>query len=171
LGGHVILEALDDLPDSCLVVLIGTPPLRSVGDVGGAFLPSPTLGIVQRGVVSSSDADVWARSCTSLGSKCPAWLKTDFERTDPQARTGLVDSLVAGAFKNEWDQVAAAATPVTVVVGEEDPFINKGFFEDSSLLQNVWGNRVEVLAGAGHMAHWDSHKEFNGILAARIQGA
>lgn len=169
LGGHVVLEALNDVAGDCVALLIGTPPLRSVADMGNAFVPSPVLALVQQGVVSSSEADTWARNCTSLGSDYPEWLRTDFERTDPQARIGLVSSLLGGAFKNEWDQVAGASRPVTLVLGEKDPFINKGFLEDKALLRNVWGQRVELLAGAGHMAHWDTHQDFNQILAARIQ--
>jgi pimeloyl-ACP methyl ester carboxylesterase len=90
------------------------------------------------------------------------------ERTDPAARIGLVTSLASGAFKNEWDQVSMAKLPVTLIVGADDPFVNKDFL-GWPLLRNLWGQRIETLSGAGHIAHWDNDVAFNAILADRIQ--
>jgi hypothetical protein len=59
------------------------------------------------------------------------------ERTDPAARIGLITSLASGAFKNEWDQVAMAKLPVTLIVGADDHKASfeisfSGVFESSS---------------------------------------
>jgi pimeloyl-ACP methyl ester carboxylesterase len=164
LGGHVILEALNELDVRAEAVLLGAPPLRSVGDLAEAFMPSPALGLIQKGSVSAAEAELWARSCSRFGTDHPGWLKTDFERTDPAARTGLITSLSLGAFKNEWNEVDAAEWPVTLVVGADDPFINKDFLSNSSLLRNVRERRVEVIPGAGHMAQWDAPDLFNQFL-------
>jgi pimeloyl-ACP methyl ester carboxylesterase len=168
LGGHVVLEVLNDLEMPASAVIVGTPPIRSAEDIGKAFLPSPALALIQKGSVTSDEAETWAKNCTCLGARYPPWLKSDFERTDPAAREGLIRSLVSCPFKNEWDQVSAAKIPVTLVVGADDPFINKDFLEKPPL-QNLSEGRIEILPGAGHIAHWDAHVAFNEILAARIE--
>lgn len=168
LGGHVVLEALNELTITASAVLVGTPPLRSVGDMGGAFLPSPALALIQKGPISAAEAETWAMSCTCLGPQYPRWLKSDFERTDPAARIGLIASLASGAFKNEWDQVSGAKIPVTLAFGTNDPFINRGFL-GGPLLLDLCGQRIEILSGAGHIAHWDADMAFNEILADRIE--
>jgi pimeloyl-ACP methyl ester carboxylesterase len=169
LGGHVILEAINELEGRAEAVLVGAPPLRSIADFAEAFLPSPALGLIQKSSVSTEEADLWARSCTRSGVDYPDWLRTDFERTDPAARIGLIKSLSVGAFKDEWNEVQAAKSPVTLVVGADDPFINRGFLGKLSLLRNVNAQRVELIPGAGHMAHWDAPERFNEIVANRIQ--
>ncbi|SRR5258706_10541156 len=168
LGGHVILEALNELTTTTSAVLVGTPPLRSIEDMGSAFLPSPALALIQKGPISAAEAEIWAMSCTCAGPQYPHWLKSDFERTDPAARIGLINSLGSGTFKNEWDQISVAKIPVTLVFGAEDQFVNKSFLV-GPLLQNLWGKRIETLSTAGHMAHWDSDQAFNYIIADRIQ--
>jgi pimeloyl-ACP methyl ester carboxylesterase len=168
LGGHVVLEVLSELTITASAVLVGTPPLRSIADMSAAFLPSPALALIQKGEISAEEAETWAMSCTCLGPQYPQWLKSDFERTDPAARIGLINSLGSGAFKNEWEQISVAKIPVTLVFGAEDRFVNKSFLV-GPLLQNLWGKRIETLSTAGHMAHWDSDRAFNDIIADRIQ--
>jgi pimeloyl-ACP methyl ester carboxylesterase len=165
LGGHIVLEALNESNAATAALIVGAPPLRSMADMADAFLRSSALELIQRGPVSEAEAKVWAQNCTCLGANYPEWLKTDFQRTDPVARIGLITSLASGAFKDEWREVQAAKMPVALIVGGNDPFINKDFLRDASLLTNVRDSRVEIISSAGHMAQWDAPVEFNEILA------
>jgi pimeloyl-ACP methyl ester carboxylesterase len=54
LGGHIALEAAERLPEAAGFVLFGTPPVGGPADVGGAFLPNPTMGV---GFTAEVDAE------------------------------------------------------------------------------------------------------------------
>lgn len=169
LGGHVILEALNDIESVTAAVIIGTPPISSLGDMAEAFLQEPALGLIQKGIVTESEAEVWAKSCTNLGSSYPCWLKTDFLRTNPNARIEFLKNVANGDFKDEVREMKAAKVPVTIVVGADDPFIKREYLQSKQQSGNVWEKRIEILNGAGHMAHWDAHEAFNHILLERVQ--
>jgi pimeloyl-ACP methyl ester carboxylesterase len=169
LGGHIVLEAMSDLPNSCMAVIVGAPPLRDVVDIPNAFLPSLALEVIQKGTVSEDDADLWARNCTHHRDAYPEWLRSDLLRTDPRARVALLTSLTQGLFRDEWEQISAASSRVSLVLGAEDPFINMAFLKDETLLKHLARPGVEIIPGAGHMAQWDAPEDFNRILLDRIR--
>jgi pimeloyl-ACP methyl ester carboxylesterase len=168
LGGHIVLQTLDQLNNECQGIVIGTPPLRSVADIPHAFIQSSVFEVIQKGEVSQADADLWGRNCSYLGANYPKWLKADFLRTEPRARTDLIKNLVEGKSKNEWDQIARSSQPITLIVGADDKFIRKDFLEDPELVRNISGEQTLILSEAGHIAHWDAPESFNKILRNRI---
>jgi pimeloyl-ACP methyl ester carboxylesterase len=44
LGGHVALEAVENIPGCKGVLIYGTPPLAFPPDMAAAFLPNPAMG-------------------------------------------------------------------------------------------------------------------------------
>jgi 3-oxoadipate enol-lactonase len=67
------------------------------------------------------------------------------------------------------DLLASISVPVLVVCGEKDPVAPPSFSQE--IAGGIPGARLEILAGAGHVANADAPQQFNELLAAFLERA
>lgn len=164
LGGHVLLDSHDQLPDAAGFVIYGAPPLGSPPAMDRAFLPHPA--IAELFLEELTDEQVRRRidACLRPGAECPRELFDEVRRTHPKFRPALLKSLGAGELKDEVQIVRSLTRPLCVIHGAQDQVVN-GEYIRSLDMPTLWRGAVQSVAGAGHSVHWEAPAEFNALVS------
>lgn len=169
LGGHIVLEAVPELPDAAGFVIFGTPPVASAAQMGEAFFPNPAMNVGFTADVSPDDARAYAASFTAPGSDLPLdEFADDVLRTDGAARAGLIASIGAGRFRDEAAIVAGLDRPLAILHGDGEQLVSLEFLRQTRA-PALWRGEVQVIAGAGHAAHQEQPAEFARLLEEFIE--
>lgn len=155
LGGVVAIAMHHAAPTRCASLILAD-----------SFAVHPDgQAIRDRSLSASSDMRSLAeqRAPLLLGAGASEALKSEvietMARIDP-------DAFVLGAeavwMADQRERVAAIAVPTLVVVGDEDKVTPPALSE--ALAHAIPGARLEVIAGAGHIANLDSAAEFNRLV-------
>lgn len=167
LGGHVLLEAADALPQAAGFMVVAAPPIGGVETLGEAFLPHPAMASLYEAELGEEDFAGWARLFFGCSEDEAPDLIADFRRTDGRARAALGGSIRPGGFRDEVEVVARLKQPLAVVVGESDPLVNQGYLRNLKV-PNLWRGEVQVVTAAGHAPHWENAPVFNALLTAFV---
>ena len=164
LGGHVVLEATESLPDAAGLAIFGTPPMAGPADMAAAFLPNPAVNVGFAADVSEADAQAYAASFLAPGSSLPLDdFVADILATDGAARQGLLASVGAGRFKDEVAIVAALRAPIAVLHGRGEQLVSLDYLQTLSM-PTLWRGAVQILDGAGHAPQEERPEEFAALL-------
>ncbi len=164
LGGHVALEMVARNSQAVAGVMIcGTPPVPS-GPEGLAFgfAPSPLMALTGAAVWSDADAERFAR--VACGARFEPFMLEAARRADGRARAAFFADALAGNPADERWIVETSPTPLAIVNGAEDPFLNHAYF-DQLRYANLWRGTAHRLEGLGHAPFWDDPPRFNALLA------
>lgn len=163
LGGHVVLEAADALPQAAGFLIMGTPPLATGADAARAFKPSPALGVAFR--AESSAAEIHAYLAAHFGppTPIPPSFIEDFDRTDGVSRAVLGASVARNDFRDEVAIVRALTRPLAILHGELDHFVSRAYFDEVAC-PTLWRGAVQDLAGVGHTPQWEAPIAFDELV-------
>lgn len=162
LGGHVAIEALPLLPDCRGVLLVGTPPLRSVESLGEAFLPTGTGDLMFKEQLTDKEVARFVRGFADGGGEVPRQAREWVRATDPAFRPSLGHSAANGGLSDEADIVRNASCPVAIVHGAHESVVSLPYICSLST-QGLWRGAVQVIGG-GHCCHWEQPDAFNRVL-------
>ncbi len=166
LGGHVALEAVDDLPGCKGVLIYGTPPLAFPPDMATAFLPDPAMGAAFNPMLSDAEMQGFVEAFFAPGyGPIDDTFMHDIRRADGQARAAIAAGIRPGGYKDEVAVVGGLRVPLAVLQGEYEQLINRGYFDTVSM-PTLWRGAVQVVPGAGHAPHWETPERFNDLLSA-----
>lgn len=169
LGGHILLEASDRLPNAAGLLIFGTPPVGKPAAMERAFLPHPSMRFGFEADLAEEDAEAYAAAFLAPGvQEVPEILRTDVLRSDGRARQVLAASMAAGDYRDEVAVVAALAVPLAVVHGERDQLVNADYIASLSM-PTLWRGELQFVPGAGHAPHWERPREFDALLEAFLQ--
>lgn len=166
LGGHVLLEAADELSEAAGFMVVATPPIGRMETLSEAFLPHPAVSSLYQARLTEEDFAGWARLFFECSAEEAPDLIEDFRRTDGRARASLGASIRPGGFRDEIEVAGRLKQPFALVVGENDPFVNQGYLR-SLKIPSLWRGEVQVVA-AGHAPHWENAPAFNALLTAFV---
>lgn len=165
LGGHVVLECVDSMPDAPGFLIFGTPPLGVPPNLGEAFLPNPDFAAAMTGKLSQKQMAGFARSC--LGDtgnlQLEARLIEEVLAADPNAREGLALS-VGRPFVDEVRLVARMKRPLAILHGRQERLVNLDYIQ-SLAMPSLWRGQIQLLDTAGHAPHLEVADVFNRLLA------
>ena len=168
LGGHILIEALPDLPRSKGILIYGTPPIAFPPDMGSAFLPNPAMGVAFNPNPSPEEADGFCQACLKPGSaEIPAMFREDVLRTDGQARAQLAASISPNGYTDEVIALEQMSIPLAIVHGEHEQLVNGDYFNRLKM-PTLWRGSVQIVKDAGHATNWEQPGEFNILLEAFI---
>lgn len=171
LGGHIVLEAHNLLPEAKGMVIFGTPPLGVASDMAQAFLPNPAVSVGFTPNVDEKAAALYATSFMDPANSIDIQpFVADILRTDGNARGGLGASLGPGKYQNEVDVVANLRIPLAIFHGKAEQLVNLAFIEKQTM-PTLWRKAVQVIDGAGHAVQWEQPARFNELLEAFIKDA
>ncbi|MCD6066865.1 MAG: Alpha/beta hydrolase [Bacteroidetes bacterium] len=165
LGGHIALEAIDELKGVKGVFLFGTPPLGIPPDMDTAFLPNPALGLLFQKDLSEDEMDPL---CDALldpvaASSLKENIKEQLRCSDGNARTYLLHSVGAGKQKNEPEIVKSLQIPLAIAHGELDSVINLQYLEALDK-PTLWENKIHLIKNSGHSPQMEQPEAFAALL-------
>ena len=164
LGGHVVLEAHNQLPNAKGFVIFGTPPLAFPPAMEEAYLPNPAMGVGFSPEVTEEQAQAYTDAFFVPGVTAPKEpFITDVLRTDGNARAGLAASITPDGYQDEVEIVGNLSIPLAIFHGKEEQLVNLTYINKLTM-PTLWRNEVQVIVAAGHASHWEQAEEFNGLL-------
>ncbi|GIK71957.1 MAG: alpha/beta hydrolase [Chloroflexota bacterium] len=164
LGGHVALEAVEEIPGCKGVLIYGAPPLAFPPDMAAAFLPNPAMGAAFNPQLSEAEMHGFVQAFFAPGYVVDDdRFMEDIRRADGSARAAIAASIRPGGYKDEVQVVANLRTPLAVLHGAQEQLINGAYF-DALTMPTLWRGAVQVIADAGHAPHWETPSTFNALL-------
>jgi len=164
LGGHIAIEAADELTGLKGIILFGTPPLGIPPDMANAFLPNPAMGLLFQKDLSDEEIDLL---CNSLADPSHIELypnlAAQLKASDGNSRTYLLHSIGAGKQKNELEIVSRLNIPVAIFHGANDPIINLEYLKNMNC-PTLWENTIHIIKDSGHSPQMEKTEDFNLLL-------
>lgn len=164
LGGHIALEAAKRLPAAAGFFIYGTPPFGIPPAMDRCFLPNPNMAAAFSPTISEEQASIVANALVRSGADAPPLFREAILNTDGRARLLLGASLNAMDYTNEVQIVANMKTPLAIVHGAEDKFVNLDYLKGLTI-PSLWRGAIQVIPDAGHSPHWEQPEQFNALLA------
>ena len=164
LGGHIGIEMMGRYVEVNALMISGTPPIgQEEGALAAGFLPSEHMGLAGQPVFSEAEADAYAHATCGDHAPFEDFLLDAVRRADGRARELMVASFVAGVGANQREIVATSSTPLAVVNGGGEPFVNNDCVKSVDYV-NLWEATVHILDGLGHARFWEAPDQFDPIL-------
>ena len=169
LGGHVLLEAAEDLKQAAGIMIFGTPPLANPPAMADAFLENPAVNVSLTANVTEEMARAYAQAFLAPQARSdPTPFVQDILRTYGGARQTLGASIRPGGYKDEVQVVARLDTPLAVLHGAQEQLINSDYIDDLEV-PSLWRGEIQVIDNAGHAPQWEQPERFNELLAAFVE--
>ena len=165
LGGHILLEASDQLPQAAGFVIFGTPPIGFPPAMEEAFLPNPAMGAAFKPDLTEEEMAAFASAFFKPDTLVPDSFLEDIRHTDGQARLVLGSSIAPGGYRDEIEVVANLTTPLAILHGEHEQLVSEPYISALSI-PTLWRGAVQIIPGAGHAPHWEQPDQFNALLEA-----
>ena len=164
LGGHIALEAAEQLPDAAGFLIYGTPPFGIPAAMGQAFLPNPNLAAAFSTTISEEQASIVAKALVRPEADAPPLFRDALLNTDGRARALLGASLDAANYTDEVQIVSNMRTPLAIVHGAEEQLVKLDYLK-ALTIPSLWRGAIQVIKDAGHAVHWEQPERFNALLA------
>lgn len=166
LGGHITLEMIGSGFDAKGVMISGTPPVKAeLESLMAGFNIDPTAeNLTGKRDFTDDDALGYATHTSSVDGVLDPHLLAMVKRTDGRARETMFGSVVQGHALDEREIVATTSTPLAIVNGVDDVFIQAAYF-DSLEYSSLWNRGVVRMEGAAHAPFLQQPKKFNALLA------
>jgi len=168
LGGHIVLEAHNLLPDAAGFVIFGTPPLAFPPDMENAFLPNPAMGAAFAQDLTQEQMEGFAAAC--LAPDCAHDLApyvADIARTDGRARATMAASIAPGGYQDEVEIVGNLKRPLAILHGEHEQLVNANYISQLEM-PTLWRGAVQIIPGAGHTLQTETPEAFSALLSAFV---
>jgi len=165
LGGHILLEAADQLTEAPGIVIFGTPPIADNSpDLKNAFLPHPALSLGFTPELSEEDMLAYVTSFFRPDmANIPQLFLEDIALTDGQARANLGASITPDGYQDEIKVVGNLTIPLMIIHGEEEQLVNADYIAGLDM-PTLWHGEIQFIADAGHAPHWEAPEKFNSLL-------
>lgn len=169
LGGHIAIEAAEELEGIKGLMIWGTPPLGIPPDMANAFHPHAALPFLFQKELNDEQVHHLASSFFSkhnvayeaLVNKAAQQIK----QADGNARLYLQHSVGIGRHKNETAIANKLSIPIAVLHGEEDPFINLKYLQNMQI-PSLWKNKIQLIGKVSHHSHEETPQAFAELLKA-----
>lgn len=162
LGGHLILQCLQKLKNIYHIVLVGTPPLRSLADYPDAISKVPGQ-LIQKESWSNYEVDIIVKATSTLNQ---TEIKTILLNTPTDFRKQLFESLNTYNYINEIETIRKSNIPVSLFFSEKDSFINIEYVEDlKKYFENIKNVQILVKAYDGHIPFYSNTNWFSSVLS------
>lgn len=175
LGGHMLLEASDQLMDAKGFVIFGAPPLGIPPAMTEISLPSPsaeavlTMQCAFKLKLSDSEIENWAKCMLKPNSTEDIdFFCSNIRKSDGHARESMGASLAQGNYKDEVKIVANLNIPLAIIQGEQEQLVNGDYISKLNI-PSLWKGELQIIKDAGHSPHWEEPNIFNALLKEFIE--
>lgn len=164
LGGHVAIEAADELEGLKGLVFFGTPPIGIPPQMDKMFLPNPLMAFVFQGELKNEEIRSLSLEFAHENPAVSSKLAEIITQADPSVRINLGASIAKGQFKNELEILQKLKVPVAVFHGEKDKLVNSNYFTNVRI-ERLWNGAVQIIRNTGHTPQLETPIEFNSLLS------
>jgi pimeloyl-ACP methyl ester carboxylesterase len=166
LGGHIGLEMISRFPGLVGLMITGTPPV-GLGEeaVAKGFREHPHMASAGKEHLTAEQTESFAHA--TCGDPFEPFLLAAVKRTDGRARRLMFESFGAGRGDDQSKIVATAKTPLAVVNGIDEPFVNLAYVSGLKYA-NLWEGRTHEIPNSGHAPFWDAPAAFDLIFSRFI---
>ncbi|OQY02350.1 MAG: hypothetical protein B6I20_06890 [Bacteroidetes bacterium 4572_117] len=161
MGGHIILEALDSLPDVKGVLINGAPPF-GLPPADDLFLPNPGVPLFFKGKHTAEELDILAKSMLK-DVKFTEQVKDEIKKSDPAFRDAWLPNSQTIIPKDEIEIVRNTNIPMAVVHGNNDELVNFDYLKKLPF-KTLWENKIFVIPEAGHLPFLEQPEIYNRYL-------
>lgn len=166
LGGHIGLEMISRFPGLVGLMITGTPPVGLGAEaVAAGFSSHPHMASAGKELLTPEEIESFAHA--TCGDPFEPFLRAAVARTDGRARRLMFESFAAGRGDDQSRIVATAKTPLAVVNGADEPFVNLAYVS-GLVYANLWEGRPHEIPNSGHAPFWDAPKAFDPIFSRFI---
>jgi pimeloyl-ACP methyl ester carboxylesterase len=145
-------------------MITGTPPVPNDPAVMMAgFLPSEHMGLTAKPDFTDEECHAYARATCGANAPFEPFLLDAVRRTDGRARATMFAAASAGWGADQRHIVETMTTPLAVVSGGDEAFVNNAYLT-SIAYGALWGGQVHVLPGVGHAPFWEAPADFDPIF-------
>jgi pimeloyl-ACP methyl ester carboxylesterase len=164
LGGHVALNMIARFSGLSGVMISGTPPVPGgLEGFGLGFKQNAHMALAGAADWAAGDAEAYARATAGAEAPFEPFMLEAARRTHGLARATFFADALAGGADDQRRIAETAPTPLAIVNGEDDAFINGDYFATVAYA-NLWDGRVHSLDGVGHAPFWEAPERFNPLL-------
>lgn len=164
LGGHILIQAANELSGLLGLLVFGTPPLRLPPRFDVAFLPHATTSLIFREQLSAADGHQWAQAQMLRAiPRETQRIEEAMHHTDPRCRSSLGKAVAQGVLQDECAILQSLPVPIAILLGEQDPFVNRAYC-NALPLPNLWRGGIQIVAGSGHSPQLEKPEVFNTLL-------
>ena len=168
LGGHIVLEAHESLPDAKGFGIFGTPPLAYPPDMESAFLPNPNMAFAFAGELTQEQIEGFAAAQFAADTSLDlAPHVADMTRTDNNARAFMGASIAPGNYTDELEILKKISRPLAVLHAEQDQLVNLDYIKGLEM-PTLWRSEVQVIAGSGHTPQTEASEAFSALVGAFV---
>lgn len=161
LGGHIALEASDELIGLKGLILFGTPPLGMPPEIDKSFLPNTAIPFLFQKQLTETEINLLSEAFTNIENK--EILKNEIRSSDGNARSFLATSIPQGLFKNEIELIKNLSIPVAIIQGEHDSLINEQYI-NNLVIPTLWKNKIQLIKNASHCPQLEQKNQFNTVI-------
>lgn len=163
LGGHLVLDASENLPKAKAFVVSGTPPINFPPNMADYFLPNPIFPLAYKPDLTDEEVTGLASAFVNCNSEVLAIVKNDIERTHQDMRGYLGASLVPENLTNEVEIIKNLKIPIAIFHGKEDQLVNGKYLTELNI-PTLWDNEIKMIHNSGHCPQLENPEMFNNIL-------
>ncbi len=162
LGGHIAIEAFENIKNSLALIIFGTPPLSSSLKVNEAFLPNEKIGLFYKADLTNSEMEQMKEVVVFHTENTNVIIKS-IAKSDPNFRTQLAISVGNDDLKDELQILKNTVKPILILHGEKDPLINYSYLKNLEI-PTLWNRRIHTIEGAGHSIQIEKSKKFSKLV-------
>lgn len=167
LGGHAIMESIENFTGARGIVLVSAPPM-STPTLAEVFRPDPSDGLLFKGVLTEQEvvklASCFLQHDNAVNRKI---VEDNIRRTDLKFRHALGNGLKGGQLRDELAAIMASSCPIALLAGSEDKFLRNEFYGTLSN-SRFWKRQVIWFEGCGHALNLENHPLFEKTIAEFI---
>lgn len=171
LGGHILLEAVEALPDAAGFMIFGTPPIGfPIPET--AFLPSEDFLLaftpdLTEDQIASFVSAFFSPDYVEDTADLPQSFIEDATASDGLTRGMLGASIGPDGYADEVVIVAEMEQPLAIIHGAQEQLVNLDYIVELDIPM-LWMQEVQVIEDAGHATHYEAPEAFNELLMAFV---
>lgn len=162
LGGHILMQNIDRLPEARGLIISGSSPFALPPRFDLAFNPTPAAKCFFSKQITDELIETWARALLKSGMVLPELITEDIKRTDPLFRKRIGEYIAEGSLNDEISLLNSLNYPVAILHGMYDQIISNDYMQKLKI-KTLWKSKIQFLDN-GHSPQWETPDLFNQII-------
>jgi pimeloyl-ACP methyl ester carboxylesterase len=160
LGGHIVIEIAENVPNLKGMMIMGTAPVKSPMNLEEAIIPNEALSVF----MTESPTQVDIKKAMEIGTfqkKSHKLLVDDFQQADRKIRVAIALDLTHGNLGDEYTIFQQLNCHKIIIQGYQEPTVNTLYLEDLASKSNA---TLVYIEACGHYPSIEQPEQFIQLL-------